>query len=490
MTASIHQRLSRGLAFQGMSTIAQSAITLVLMPLVIKQAGAAPYGSYVVVSSIITLVSSFCTLGAGFNCRRRLPSAPDAVIRSELFIPNASFQLLTAIFSAILLAVGLPLLNQHVFRGEISLQTSTVLLAVLAFWANNLADDYFRYSHQIPVISKAIVIRALLHPSLIIAAPFLGFPLTADTLIRLQATAYLFVAAGLWWRLSREVPLAFRLSAWGDHISDIRQGFPLITAVMVENFLATADRYILAAFLAPAAVGAYAVACALGALVLLLPRMANSALLPTLSHAVDVGRPDEARELLSSFVQVFVMLALPFAMGGLMLGEPLLVWLANEEVAAAARWVVPIAAVSGALNGYSYLMFNALFVDRRTGVWFKANATAAVVSILLSLLLIGYFRRIEVAALAAAVGYALSLAIILRSDSWRLQLDRMLLAKSGAAALTMALALWAARSLTFFNTHDTLPVLLQVAVGGAIYFMVLTTLGGWTPKQFRQALRL
>lgn len=490
MSAATHQRLSRGLAFQGMSTVAQSAITLVLMPLVIKQAGAAPYGAYVVVSSIITLVSSFCTLGAGFNCRRTLPSAPDAATRSRLFIPNASFQLLTASVSALLLAVGLPLLNQHAFGGEITVQTSTVLLAVLAFWSNNLADDYFRYTHQIPVISKAIVIRALLHPSFIVAASFLGFPLTADTLVRLQAVAYLIVAAGLWWRLSREVPLAFRLSTLEDHKSDIRQGFPLITAVMVENFLATADRYILAAFLAPAAVGAYAVACALGALVLLLPRIANSALLPTLSHAVDEGRPDDAQELLRSFLQVFVMLALPFAMGGLMLAEPLLVWLANGEVAAVARWVVPIAAVSGTLNGYSYLMFNALFVDRRTGVWFKANATAAVVSILLSLLLIGWLRRIEVAALAAAVGYAVSLAIILRSGSWRLHLDRMLLAKSGTAALTMALTLWAARSLAFFQTADTLPVLLQVACGGTVYFMVLAALGGWTPNQFRRALRL
>lgn len=490
MPAVHHQRFTRGLAFQGLSTLAQSVITLVLMPLVIKQAGAAPYGSYVVLSSIITLVASFCTLGAGFNCRRALPSAPDAGARAALFIPNASFQLLTATASALLLAAGLPWLNQHVFQGEITVQTNTVLLAVLAFWANNLADDYFRYTHQIPVISKAIVVRAFLHPGLVIAAPLLHLPLNADTLIRLQAVAYLVVAAWLWWRLSREIPLTFRLAGRATHLADIRQGFPLITAVMVENFLATADRYILAAFLAPAAVGAYAVACAVGALVLLLPRIANSALVPTLSQAVDEGRPEEAKELLRNFLQVFAMLALPFTIGGLMLGEPLLVWLANEKVAAMACWVVPIAAVTGTLNGYSYLMFNALFVDRRTGVWFKANATAAVVSILLSLLLVGWFRRIEVAAVASAVGYAACFLIIRRSGSWHLRLDRMLLAKSLAAALTMAAVLWAARSLAFFQPADTLRVLLQAAGGGAVYFIMLSALGGWTPNQFRRALRL
>lgn len=490
MPAATHQRFSRGLAFQGLSTVAQSAITLVLMPLVIKQAGAAPYGAYVVLSSIITLVTSFCTLGAGFSCRRALPSAPDAATRTALFIPNASFQLLTATASGLLLAAGLPWLNRQVFHGEISIQTTTVLLAVLALWANNLADDYFRYTHQIPVMAKAVVVRALLHPGLVIAAPLLSLPLTADTLIRLQAVAYLVVAAGLWWRLGREVSLGFRLAGRQSHLADIRQGFPLITAVMVENFLATADRYILAAFLAPAAVGAYAVACAVGALVLLLPRIANSALLPTLSQAVDEGRPAEAQELLRNFLQVFVMLAVPFVIGGLILGVPLLVWLGNAEVAAVARWVVPIAAVSGTLNGYAYLMFNALFVDRRTGVWFRANAAAAVVSVLLSVLLIGWFRRIELAAAATVAGYAVSFWVIRRSGSWRLHLDRVLLAKSTAAALIMALTLWAARSLAFFQPADTLRVLLQAAGGGAVYFIVLAALGGWTPAQFRRALRL
>lgn len=468
--------------------MAQSAITLALMPLVIKLAGAAPFGAYVVLNSIITLVTSFCTLGVGFQCRRLLPSAPPSS-RGDYFIPSASFQLLAAAASTGLLCAGLPLLDAHVFHGDITLHPATILLAVFALWANNLADDYFRYTHQIPVISKAIIVRALLHPGLVIAAPLLSLPLNADTLIRLQATAYLLVAATLWWRLGREVPLRFRLADAATCRTDIRLGFPLITAVLIENFLAVSDRYILAAFLSVKEVGAYAAACAIGALVLLLPRIANSALLPALSRAVDEGRRDDARKLLGVFMQVFTMLAMPFAAGGLLLGQPLLVWLANEEVAALARWVVPLAALTGILNGYSYLMFNALFVDRRTGVWFKANALAAGLAVLLSLLLVGWLRRIEAAAIASAAGYAVSFLIIRRAGSWQLPLDRPQLAKSAVATLAMIIALAGARLMPFLQTTDTARIFLQVGGGGAVYFAALAALGGWTPRQFIAAFR-
>jgi O-antigen/teichoic acid export membrane protein len=484
-----HRRFTRGLAYQLLSSIAQSAVAVLLMPIVVKQAGPAPLGAYLILNSIITLMTTFCTLGAGFQCRRSLPGTLEPGARGRLFGPSASFQLLTAAFCAVLLSIGLPLLDTHVFHGDVALRTSTIWLAVFALWTNTLADDYFRYTHQIPVIARAIMVRALLHPGLVIGASLGGASLSADLLIRLQATAYLLVAVPLWWRIGREIPLRFSLADSATRRTDISLGFPLITAVIIENLLAVSDRYILAAWFSPREVGAYASACTIGALVLLLPRITNNALLPALSQAVDEGRPDEARKLLGSFLQVFTILALPFAAGGLMLGHPLLVWLASEEVAALAHWVVPLAAISGMFNGYSYLMFNALFIDRRTGVWFKANVIAAAVAILLSVLLVGWLRRIEAAAVASIAGYAVSFLIIRRAGVWQLPLDRDALTKSVAATLAMVGTLAGLRLFAFFQVADSIRILLQVAAGGTVYFAALAALGGWTPRRFLAALR-
>ena len=491
MSAEPKQGFARGLAFQGISQIAQSAITLLLMPLVIKQAGAGPYGSYVVLSSVITLTTILCSLGAGFKARRNLPSASDAMARAACFLPSASFQLLTSGASIVILLVALPLLQRHVFRGEIGLQPVTIVLAVIALYTNNLADDYFRYTHQIPKLSKAIIIRSLLHPALVLAAPLFHFPLTADTLILAQAAAYLAVSSVLWWIIHQEIPLKFCLDDRAQHRADIALGFPLITAVLVENLLAAADRYILAALLSPLAVGAYAAACAIGALVLLLPRVANSALLPALSHAVDAGRTEDARKMLGNFLQVFLMLALPFIAGGILLGKPLLTILANAEVAALAHWVVPLTAVGGTLYGVSYLMFNALFVERKTSGWFKANATAAIVSLVFNVILVGWFRRIEAAAFVSVLSYAICLFIVRRSvGAWRLPLDYGLLGKSALAAGGMSLVLAGAIRLPLTFSIQVWSVALLAVAGAGAYFALLRLFGGWNPMQFRRALGL
>lgn len=485
------QRLARGLAFQGGSQIAQSAITLALMPLIIKLADVAVYGSYVVITALITLTVALLSLGAGFKCRRALPSATESSARAAAFLPSASFQFCSATVSALVLILVLPGLNHAFFHGAIAVRPTTVLLAVYSLYFNNLADDYFRYTHQIPLISKAIIARSALHPALVLAYAVLGHPLHADALIALQATAFLAVSGFLWWQMSRELPLAFRLESWAAHRADIRLGFPLITAVVVENLLAAADRFILAAYLSPAAVGAYAAAFTVGSLVLLLPRTANSALLPALTQAVDTGRTTEAQRMLQGFLQVYSMLSLPFIVGGVMLGRPVLSWIANPDVAATGHWVVPIVAMGCTLYGYCYLMFNALFVNQQTALWFKANLAAAAVSITLNLVLVGWFRRIEAAAVVSMLSYGLSFFIIQRStDGWKMSLNRGLLGKSAVATTGMALGLWGALQLPFFSSTDTLRLLLLTGMGGSLYFVLLAVLGGFTPSQFRQALGL
>ena len=117
---------AHGLAFQGLAQIAQSGITLVLMPLIIKLADAASYGSYVMLTSLITLTVTLLSLGAGFKCRRTLPSAPTAAARAAVFLPSASFQFCTGLLSILVLSLGLPGLNRAFFHGEIGVSTTTV----------------------------------------------------------------------------------------------------------------------------------------------------------------------------------------------------------------------------------------------------------------------------------------------------------------------------------------------------------------------------
>lgn len=481
------QRLTRSLAYQGASTLAQSAITLLLMPLVINSAGAGAYGSYVVVNSLAALATSFFTFGAGFQCRRTLPNATDAATRARAFLPSASVQLVSAIGTAAILALALPGLNRLAFAEEVAVHPASIVLTVFALYAINQTDDYFRYTHRIPALSQAIILRSVLQPALVIAAALAGVRLNVNHLLSLQAAAWLTVSGVLAWRISREVPLRLRFNGWPAYRADVLLGFPLISAVVVENLLAATDRYILAAFLPPAAVGAYAAAASLGALLLVFPRMTNSAVLPALTHAVDNGARNEAQRLLRNFMQVFLLLAFPFVVGSALLSAPLLTLIANDQVASTARWAMPIVSVGAVLYGLSYLTFNALFVEKQTAVWFRANATAAVTALALNVALVAMFHRVEAAAVGTCCGYAAALLVLRRTPGvWPWGLDAKLLARSGVACAVMSGAVMGFGML--YPAQSPLSLAARIALGIVVYFGILAAIGGWTPAEMRRRL--
>jgi O-antigen/teichoic acid export membrane protein len=481
----------RRLILQGAAQFAQFGVTLALMPLVIKQAGAATYGSYIVLTSVVTLVSTFLTLGAGFECRRNLPSAGTAEEKAAIFLPSMSIQFVTSCASALVLALALPLFHERVLAAADRLHPASIVFLVFSLFGNNLADDFFRCTHQMAVISKAVVARALLHPGLVLGAALLGRTLDVELLVVLQATAWSLVNALLWWRISRQIPLRFCFHTWSAHLADIRVGFPLIAAVLAENLLSTTDRYFLAAYLSPFEVGAYAAAFTIGSLVLILPRIANSVLIPALAQAVDAGRVNEAEQRLQGFLQVFVMLTCPFVFGAALLGEPILLLFADQAVAEEARWVVPIVGLAGALYGYCYLLFNALFVSRKTGSWLSANLATVVAAVGLNLLLVGWLRVIEAAALATLLSYAVRLYLVYRAGTgWALGLDWLQIGRSLLAAAGMALVVWGGSFAPWAKQFPLLRLTILICCGVSTYFVLLFWSGGYAPSRFRRALGL
>jgi O-antigen/teichoic acid export membrane protein len=486
------QGLSSRFLFQGLATFSTYLVSLGLMPLILKTAGASVYGSFVLWTSLLNLGLTLLTMGAGFQARRSLPSLDQPVDRQNAFVATASFQLLVYGFASVVLVGLAPWVQHALFRDDEAPRAGIIVAMVSAFFLNNLSDDYFRYTHRIKIISIVGVVRSVGYAALVILHVVLGGRLSVNSLLLCQAISYGVCGAWMWGRIARESRrLRFRLSALRYYLDDIRYGFPLIAAVLVENLLAVSDRYILGGCLSLADVGVYASAGAVGTLLLIIPKVATGILSPAMASAVDAGRHAEAEGMLRQSLQFFVIVGFPFIIGGGLLAQPILTLLATPEIAVIGRWVVPLTATATFLYGYSYLMFNALFVERRTGLWFKANSVAAAVSIVLNLLFIAWFRRIEIAAAVAVFSYGVcALLILLSSGQWRVHPPLKLFTQCAIACLGMALSLLALRELAFFAAAGVLPVLLQVALGSGVYFAVLAALGGWNPAQLRRTLGL
>lgn len=64
---------------------------IILMPIIIKSAGATVYGGYILITMIVSFLFGISSLGVGFKCRRYLPSAMDIESRRKLFYPQLFF---------------------------------------------------------------------------------------------------------------------------------------------------------------------------------------------------------------------------------------------------------------------------------------------------------------------------------------------------------------------------------------------------------------
>jgi O-antigen/teichoic acid export membrane protein len=473
-------RLLHNLLHQGVANFSGSLANLLLMPLVIKTAGAAVFGGYVVLNSLFTLTTQAFTLGAGYKCRRSLPTASTGTERAGLFVSSASFQLVTYAIAAVALMLAMPAIRHVFLHDQAPFALWLVPPLVFAGYLTYLSDDFYRYTQRLRFISFATAARSFGVPALVLTLGLVSGRLSMNRLFAAQTVAFIVPGLVLWLLIVREIPLRFKLSSWEYYRNDIRYGLPLATAVLVENFLATSDRYILAGCLSIKDVGAYSVACALGSLILLVPKVVSSVLPATLAQAMDTGRKAEAESLLNRALQGYMLLAVPFIGGCALLSPALLTIIGNPEVAAIARWVPPIIAVGSALYGYTWIVFASIFVQMNTRLWFHANVAAAITAVALNFALLALFHRVEAAAVAMTLSYALSMLIIerARSRSWRIHLDLRLLGKAFLATLVMMLVVWALGQSPVVRSVPSLAVTAQIAVGIVTYAIVLMQLSG------------
>lgn len=477
----------RRLAHQGLANFAVSMSGLCMMPLIVKTAGADVLGRFILMGSAFNLVTLMCTLGTGFTCRRYLAAAASAPERAKIFIPNASFQLVTHTISAVLLVIGFRMAKHFGFSAVNDLEPWLVILVVFGIYVVNLGDDFFRYTHQMRLVSTASILRSALTPTIAVGWIAVG-QLSLNALFTIQAFVALLVGCYLWLAIAREFPLRFELSSWSQHRWDIRFGWPIMLAVLIELLLGVSDRYVLGASLSTSHVGAYGTACAIGGLILIVPKVVSAVLPAALSQAADGGRQADAEETLNRAIDIYCLLAVPFVAASALLGGDMLELLANPEVAHTARWVPAIAALTSSLYGYNWLVFSSLFVQMDTYVWFRANLLAAVLAITLSIGLLTLVPRVESVALAMLLSYGASTWMLERSRDrrWRIRWSMLNVSKAVVAAGVMAAAIFSTKWI--LDTDVPRTALMLVPIGVLSYGTALWALGALPIRELKHVI--
>jgi len=152
--------------------------------------------------------------------------------------------------------------------------------------------------------------------------------------------------------------------------------------------------------------------------------------------------------------------------------KPLLIILANEEIANAASWGVPIIALGILFHGLTLILSNVLFVQMKTKILFGINALAAFLNLVLNLIFLYIFKDILVAVITTFASYFISFLILNHriKEFIEVHYDFRLIGKCFFASTIMAIFLHV--SLGYFrNQFFNFGIIIVLA--GVLYFSFL-----------------
>jgi len=443
---------------------------MILMPIIIKTAGVAVYGGFVLLMSILGIIFGVSSFGVGFKAKRLLPSAALMAGRGELFYRQFLFQL----FSILFLSFAFMLLNRQIgvsiFKNEVNYSAGIIPLYLFCYLLYSQASDYFRYTSRINAMTIATVIFPYLNIGIVLLFLFFYKSLNINFLILSETFSALLVAMPCFWTIFSEIGVRALPYPVKDIVDDIRLGFPLVLGFIVDFVLAGSDRYFIAFYLSVAAVGYYNPAYAIGSLIIFVPKAMGTVLPQLMSKASDQKSEYEAQRMMDYAIKIFLLLAIPFIFASMVTAKAVLTFLANADVAQRSFLVVPIVALGTLFYGLNLILSNALFVHMKTKEMFKMNLLASGFNMLANLILLYFIRDILVAAITTFLSYLIAFIYINRTVGkiWVVDYQIEVVAKSVLASLLMTavLCLISAQS----GQADTIITLIgQLVLGTFVY---------------------
>ncbi|WP_339913956.1 lipopolysaccharide biosynthesis protein [uncultured Brevundimonas sp.] len=188
-------------------------------------------------------------------------------------------------------------------------------------------------------------------------------------------------------------------------------GYPIAASLALAVVLSSTDRFLLAAFMNEAAVGAYHAGYSLANRTLdVLFIWLGAAGTPALVMALERGGGERLQQAAREQASTFLLIGLPAAAGVALVARPLTEVMIGEDLRAMAGAITPWIALAALLSGVTTYYFHQAFtLGHRTGLLLAAMAVPALSNVGLNLLLIPRFGVMG-AAWATAISFGIGLA--------------------------------------------------------------------------------
>lgn len=444
-----------------------------MMPILIKNIGTSLYGGYVLLITGIGFISAISTFGVGFNFKRFIPSSENKTERSELFYPQLVFQFISIITIAVLLIITQGFIKTTIFKGQLDFSIYLVVGILVCNVLYSNSADFFRYTHRMKFFSLATTLQPYLMILFVVVSIYIFSNKTLNFLLLAYLSTLIIISVPFFGKVLKETGFRFPALRLKSIVGDIRLGFPLVLSYVVDFILNGSDKYVIAFFMSTADVGNYSPAYRLGSLIVLVPKVfSGGVLLPLLSHAADKGNDNKAKSLVNYVLKIFFLVCFPFIMGSIFLSKPILILLANRQVADSSWFIVPVVALGILFYGLNLILSDMLFVRMKTKVIFSVNAISAVLNLILNVIFIYIFRSILIAAVTTFVSYLVSFIILNAKTKKDISVNYNIafILKCLASSVLMGIALYYIRPILGTGARN---ILLSLIAGCIVYMIFI-----------------
>jgi len=251
-------------------------------------------------------------------------------------------------------------------------------------------------------------------------------------------------------------------------------GYPIAASLMLSLVLASTDRFLLAAFMDAAAVGAYHASYSLANRTLdVMFIWLGAAGAPAMVMALERGGREDLRQTALEQGSTLILIGLPAAIGLSLVARPMAELMIGQDLRAAATLVTPWIAASAFMSGLIAYYFGFGFtLGKRTGLLLVTMAIPAGVNILLNLILIPRMGVVG-AAVSTAASFALGLVacLLISRRAIALPVPWDSLIRCAVASGVMALVVWRLPPI-----GGLIELAMDAGVGGMVYAVVALTL--------------
>jgi len=450
---------------------------IALLPVLTKTLGAYGYGLWVQATATFSILFPIISLGLPEAMTRYFPAKKIDEIRDDFYSSITLIVIIAITVSLLIYLYPYPLANA-IFDGEVwVVRITAVILFVRSL--DHVLLLVFRAFREMKKYATLNILTKYGEIGLAIFLVLSGYGLWGALLaIVIVRTSMLFVLSYL---VGKKIFL--RLPTFSSTKKYLQFGLPMIPKAISRWLINTSDRYIIGFFLGATFVGYYSPGYSLGILVpLAIGSVVTFVLPPTLSSHYEKGNIKMINTLFNLSLKIFFIISIPYLIGAIVLGRPILELITTEEIAREGHIIVVFSGLAGIFSLLRKIFSMILFIIEKTKLKIYIFGLPALINLIGNIILVPRIGIIG-AGITTVLSYIISLvlaaywALKLKDFNLRLGELKPSLVKIIFSSIIMGIVIYYLYH--FIMVH----YLILVVLGILFYFLIVYLIGGIEEKE-------